>query len=140
MEPSDTATLSNEVAAPLPTPSTRPLQENDPDHLGSEKPLSVSVLFTSHINTDFETERCGAGDVEVLSMGSGRPSRLEDQCGIPTKAGVNVVYRVSGGDPPRARTWYLGDVSEAPERIPIIKNPYSNRYRPQVPSQDDSSM
>ena len=71
-------------------------------------------------------------------MGSPRASRLNEPCGAPTKNGADVVYRVSGGHPPRALFWKHDDVSEAPERIPITKNPYNKRYRPQVVIQDDN--
>ena len=54
------------------------------------------------------------------------------------EAGADVVYRVSGGDPPKARTWSLDDVSEAPERIPIIKNPYSSRHSHKLQSKTTS--
>ena len=77
--------------------------------------------------------RCGG-----WSVGSRRTSRLKGPCGAPTKNGADVVYRVSGGLPPRASFWRSDDVSRIPERIPMIENPYSNRFRPQVLSQADS--
>ena len=55
------------------------------------------------------------------SAGSRRASRLKDPCGFPSKTGADVVYRVSGGYPPKAHVWRSDDVSGAPERIPIIK-------------------
>ena len=33
-----------------------------------------------------------------------------------------MIYRVSGGNPPKAHEWRSDDVSGVPERIPIIKN------------------
>ena len=77
--------------------------------------------------------RCGG-----WSVGSRRISRLQGPCSAPTKNGTEVVYRVSGGLPPKAHDWKSYDVSSVPERIPIIGNPYSNRFRPQVRSQVDS--
>ena len=77
--------------------------------------------------------RCGG-----WSVGSRRTSRLKGPCGASTKNGADVVYRVSGGLPPKAHDWRSDDVSRIPERIPIIENPYSNRFRPQVLSQVDS--
>ena len=77
--------------------------------------------------------RCGG-----WSVGSRRTSRLQGPCGAPTKNGADVVYRVSGGLPPKAHHWRSDDISRILERIPIIKNPYSNRFRPQVSSQVDS--
>ena len=76
--------------------------------------------------------RCGG-----WSVGSRRISRLQGPCGAPTKNGAEVVYRVSGGLPPKAHGWKSDDTSSIPERIPIIRNPYSNRFRPQVRSQID---
>ena len=73
--------------------------------------------------------RCGG-----WSVGSRRTSRLKGPCGAPTKNGADVVYR-----PPKAHDWRSDDFSRIPERIPIIENPYSNRFRPQVLSQVDSS-
>ena len=71
------------------------------------------------------------------SAGSRRASRLKDPCGFPSKTEADVVYRVSGGYPPKAHLWRSDDASGAPERIPIIKNPCSKRYRAQVLIQDD---
>ena len=70
------------------------------------------------------------------SAGSRRASRLKCPCGVPTKTGTDVVYRVSGGFPPKARVWNSDDTSGGPERIPINNNPYSNRFRPRFVSQD----
>ena len=71
--------------------------------------------------------RCGG-----WSAGSRRASRLKDPCGVPTKTGADVVFRVAGGFHFEARIWRSDDVSGALERIPIIKNQYSNKYRPQA--------
>ena len=70
--------------------------------------------------------------------GSRRASRLKDPCGFPSNTEADVVYRVSGGHPPKARAWKRDDVSEAQEHITIIKDPYNKRYRPQVLIQDGS--
>ena len=92
-----------------------------------EEPFGLSSVDFSHqfgfLDATLWCWRCGG-----WSPGSRRASRLKDPCGIPTKKGADVICRVSGGNP----EWRSDDVSEAPERIPIIKNPYSNRYRPQV--------
>ena len=59
------AALLDGIEAPLPTPSTPLSRERSKSpRLRGEAP-SASVLYTSHIDTDFVTECCCAGDVEV---------------------------------------------------------------------------
>ena len=83
-----------------------------------EEPLGLSSVDFSHQfgfrDATLWCWRCGG-----WSPGSRRASRLKDPCGIPTKKGADVIFRVSGGNPPKAHEWRSDDVSRAPERIPI---------------------
>ena len=112
-------------------------QSRSPRRHADEESFGLTSVHLSHQfgfrDSTLWCWRCGG-----WSAGSRRASRLQGPCGAPTKNGADVVYRVSGGFPAKARIWRSDDVSGAPERIPIIKNPYSNRYRPQVLPQDDS--
>ena len=57
------------------------------------------------------------------SVGSRRASRLNDKCGAPTKAGAEVIRRVSAGAPPRATAWNDMDDSVPPPHVNILKYP-----------------
>ena len=107
-------------------------------HHGEQwEPFGLTTVHLSHQfgfrDSTLWCWRCGG-----WSVGTRRTSRLQDPCGAPTKNGADVVSRVSGGLPPKALHWSSDDISRNPERIQIIKNPYSNRFRPQVFSQVDS--
>ena len=50
------------------------------------------------------------------SVGSRRASRLKDPCGVPTKTGADVVYRVSGGSSSQSSCVEI-------QMILLVKNP-----------------
>ena len=113
-------------------------KSRSPRRRGREESFGLTSVHLSHQfgfrDSTLWCWRCGG-----WSVGSRRTSRLKGPCGALTKNGADVVYRVSGGLPPKAHDWRSDDVSRILERIPIIENPYSNRFRPQVLSQVDSS-
>ena len=135
------AAVSCDGIATSPDPTTRIIRSRvtsrSPRRYFGEESFGLTTVHLSHQFgfRDFTLWcwRCGG-----WSVGSRRISRLQGPCGAPTKNGADVVYRVSGGLPPKALHWRSDDTSRTPERIPIIKNPYSNRFRPQVSSQVDS--
>ena len=88
-------------------------------HEEEQESFGLTSVHLSHPSVFHDAcWRCGG-----WSAGSRRASRLKDPCGFPSKTGADVVYRVSGGYPPKAHVWRSDDASGAPERIPIIKNP-----------------
>ena len=105
---------------------------------GREETFGLTVVHLSH-QLGFRDATLWCWKCGGWSAGSRRASRLKDPCGAPTKTGADVAHRVSGGFPPRARVWKSDDTSGGPERIPIIKNPCSNRFRPQFVNQDDNT-
>ena len=124
-----------------PTPSTvvaRKRSRSPPRLEGREETFSLTVVHLSH-QFGFRDATLWCWTCGGWSAGSRRASRLKDPCGVPTKTGADVVYRVSGGFPPKSRVSRSDDTSFGPERIPIIKNPYSNRFRPHFVNQDDNT-
>ena len=110
----------------VPTPHTAHSREKSrsPRRHVEEESFGLTSVHLSHQfgfrDSTLWCWRCGG-----WSAGSRRASRLKGPCGAPTKNGADVVYRVSGWFLPKARIWRSDDVSGAPERIPIIKNPYT---------------
>ena len=123
-----------------PTPGTdnaRQRSRSRRRHGEEREPFGLTSVHLSH-QFEFRDATLWCWKCGGCSVGSRRASRLKDPCGFPSKTGADVVHRVSGGCPPKAHVWRSDDVSGPPDRIPIIKNPYSKRCRPQV-LQDDSS-
>ena len=101
---------------------------------------TIRAQFGSPI-TPVRFSGCDVLVLEMWRLVGGQPTciKVERPLRDPNEERGGWVFRVSAGNPPKAREWRSDDVSGAPERIPIMKNPYSNRYRPQVLIQDGSS-
>ena len=136
--PGGTKPLSDGVVAPLPTTSTPLPRERCGSRRLRGEAFGLSAVHLSH-QYGFRDGTLWCWKCGGWSTGSRRQTRLKDQREAATNAGADVVHRVSGGNPPRVRTWDPNDVSQALERIPIVRNPCCNRYRPQVAIQDNSS-
>ena len=116
--------------ATVPTPGrihARRRSRSPRRHEEGQEPFGLASVDLSH-QFGFRDATLWCWKCGGWSAGSRRASRLKDPCGFPSKTGADVVHRVSGGYPPEAHVWRSDDVSGAPERIPIIKNPYSKRY------------
>ena len=126
-----TTSISNPATVAVgPTPGTVVARNKSrsPRRLkGREETFGLTVVHLSH-QFGFRDATLWCWKCGGWSVGSRRASRLKDPCGVPTKTRADVVYRVSGGFPPKARVWNSDDTS--------VKNPYSNRSRPQFASQD----
>ena len=131
-------TSANMAIEPTPGTVNARQKSRSPRRHGEEwEPFGLTSVHLSH-QFGFRDATLWCWKCGGWSAGSRRASRLKNPCGFPSKTGADVVHRVSGGYPPEAHVWRSDDASGAPERIPIIKNPYNKRYRPQVLIQDDS--
>ena len=127
-----TTTISNPATVAVgPTPGTvvaRNKSRSPRRHGEEREPFGLTSVHFSHLfgfrDATLWCLKCGG-----WSAGSRRASRLKDPCGVPTKTGADVAYRVSGGFPPKARVLNSDDTSGGLERIPIIKNPYSKQIQ-----------
>ena len=109
-----TISISNPVTVAVgPTPGTVVARNKSrsPRRLkGREETFSLTVIHLSH-QFGFRDATLWCWKCGGWSAGSRRASRLKDPCGVPTKTGADVVYRVSGGFPPKARVWNSDDTS-----------------------------
>ena len=106
-----------------PTPGTVHARERSRSpRRHEEEPFGLSSVHLSH-QFGFRDATLWCWKSCGWSAGSRRASRLKDPCGIPTKTGADVVYRVSGGYPPKAHEWRSDDVSGAPQLIPSSRIP-----------------
>ena len=82
-------------------------------HEGKEEPVGLTSVHLSHQfgfrDATLWCWRCGG-----WSAGSRRASRSKDPCGVLTKTGADVVYRVSERYPPKAHLWRSDDVFWCP--------------------------
>ena len=102
--------------------------EDDILALNTELPEKDEARF-GHC-TVHPSHKCGFRDDTLWcwkcggwSTGSRHKSRLTDKCGAPTKAGAEVIRRVSAGAPPRATAWNDMNDSVPPPHINILKYP-----------------